>query len=82
MRCRAFILVGFAQKTTKTSLAMHLLKSLDEKEKNLIDNELVQCAKVLDPRFCDEIDSLQLKKVERKLLDIWRQIKTFQIDNN
>lgn len=74
-------LKNLTQKTTKTKLAMHLSESLDEREKKLIENDLIQCAKVLDPRFCDEIAGLELKKVERKLLDIWHRMKTFQKDN-
>lgn len=82
---KCWIIIGLKlknliQKTPNTRLVMHLLKSLNKREAQLIQNELIQCAKVLDPRFCDEIDDLQLEIVEKKLLDIWHRIKTFRND--
>lgn len=69
---------GVIDKTPKTRLASHLLKSMKIREKQLIGNELMQCAKVLNPRFCDELNAEQIIQAKDKLLNIWEKIKAFR----
>lgn len=38
---------------TKTELDKYLLEAIKKREPNLIDNDLMKCALILDPRFCD-----------------------------
>lgn len=37
-----------------TKIASHLLKSSKKREPKFLDNDLMNCSLILDPRFCDE----------------------------
>lgn len=69
---------GLIDKSPKTQLALHLLKSMKSRENQLIGNELMQCAKLLDPRFCDELDAEQMEQAKDRLLNIWEKVKAFR----
>lgn len=65
-------------KPTKTNLGSYLLKSLMKREHQIIDNSLMRCAMLLDPRFCDEIIDNQLADTKDLLVNIWNQMKAFR----
>lgn len=62
-----------ALQPSKTKLETYLLKSLKKRENKIIDNNLMQCAMVLDPRFCDEVIDSKLADTKDDLVNIWNQ---------
>lgn len=63
---------------SKTKLETYLLESLMSRKHQIIDNCLMRCAMLLDPRFCDEIIDDQLADTKDLLVNIWNQLKTFK----
>lgn len=61
--------------SSKTNLNANLLKSMLKREDKLLDNSLMKCAMLLDPRFCDEIEGNQLIQTKEMLADIWKSMK-------
>lgn len=56
--------------SSKTNLNANLLKSMLKREDKLLNNSLMKCAMLLDPRFCDEIEGNQLIQKKQMLADI------------
>lgn len=63
---------------SKTKLDALLLKSFNKREPKLIDNKLMKCAMILDPRFCDEINAEQVIETKNVLASVWEAIKHFR----
>lgn len=61
--------------SSKTKLNTILLKSMQKRENRLLDNSLMKCAMLLDPRFCDEIEGDELVQTKKMLADIWKSMK-------
>lgn len=61
-----------------TKLESHLLKSLKKREPKLLDNDLMKCAMILDPRFCDELGENDSEKAKEILVKVWSQMKEFK----
>lgn len=61
-----------------TKLESHLLKSLKKREPKLLDNDLMKCALILDPRFCDELGETESDKAKEMLVNVWGQMKVFK----
>lgn len=63
---------------SKTKLDESLLKSMAKRESKLIGNQLMNCAMILDPRFCDELSIEQTTQTKELLLGIWNKLKRFR----
>lgn len=59
----------------KTKLYAHLLKAILKRERQLLDNKLMKCAMILDPRFCDELEGEQAMQTKQMLVEIWNLMK-------
>lgn len=66
---------------SKTQLDILLLKSINKREPKLTDNELMKCAMLLDPRFCDELNAEQAIETKKVLTTVWEAIKHFPKSN-
>lgn len=66
---------------SKTKLDALLLKSINKREPKLIDNKLMKCAMILDPRFCDELSAEQAVETKNVVATIWEAIKHFRKSN-
>lgn len=66
---------------SKTKLDALLLKSINKREPKLIDNKLMKCAMILDPRFCDELNAEQMIETKNMLASVWEAIKHFRKSN-
>lgn len=62
----------------KTNLYAHLLKSIEKRERQLLDNNLMKCAMILDPRFCDELEGEHLMQTKEILVKIWSLMKSIR----
>lgn len=60
---------------SKTKLYAHLLKSIQKRERQLLNNNLMKCAMILDPRFCDELEGEQAMQTKQILVKIWNLMK-------
>lgn len=69
-----------AKHPSKTKLETFLLKSLKQRENKIIDNNLMQCAMVLDPRFCDEVFDYKLAEAKNVLLNMYNRMKIFRTE--
>lgn len=61
-----------------TKLESHLLKSLRKREPKLLDKDLMKCALILDPRFCDELGETDSDKAKDILVNVWSEMKEFK----
>lgn len=63
---------------SKTELSAYLLKAIQKRESTLLDNKLMKCAMILDPRFCDELPGEQVFDTKQMLVGIWNAMKPFR----
>lgn len=52
-----------------------MLKSIQKRERQLLDNNLMKCAMILDPRFYDELEGEQAMQTKQILVRIWNLMK-------
>lgn len=64
--------------SSKTKLNSNLLKSIQKRERQLLDNDLMKCAMILDPRFCDELEAEQAFQTKRIMVDMWNVMKALR----
>lgn len=67
----------YSKKLHVTSLAKHLLNSLVDRKKQIIENPAMMCAILLDPRFNCDLTPQQIESSTNLLTNLWEKIKMY-----
>lgn len=69
-----------AMKKMNTHFAMLIFKSMESREKHLLENDVLLCALFFDPRFKILLDETQIEKAKIHLKHLWAKMMSLQED--